>query len=93
MFPKPKRTLDRDAQEEVRNGPCVVCGKTPSDPNHVRSVGSGGGDERSNLMPLCRFHHCEWHTLGVTEMCIKYREIIQWLRDWGWEFKIEIFHH
>ena len=93
MFPKPKRIKDPGALEEVRNSPCIICGKTPSDPNHIRSVGSGGGDERWNIVPFCRVHHCEWHLRGVTEMILDYPQVMQWLIDWGWEFRIDIWHH
>lgn len=46
-----------------RRSPCLVCGKRPSDPAHVRSRGAGGRD-RGNVIPLCRDHHREQHQHG-----------------------------
>ena len=53
-----------------RTQPCIVgmCfGRT--EPHHVRSRGAGGDDIRGkgghgNVVPLCRTHHSEGHTIG-----------------------------
>lgn len=42
--------------------PCIVCGRGPSDPHHVKSRGAGGRDEHT--VPLDRQHHDELHTIG-----------------------------
>lgn len=53
--------------------PCAACGiRQGIDAHHVRTRGSGGGDELSNLISLCRVHHTEVHILGLTLMCKKY---------------------
>ncbi len=64
--------------ELVKNQPCKVCGKRPVDPHHIRSRGAGGGDELENLLPLCRQHHVEWHTIGGKSMTKKYDLPITW---------------
>lgn len=43
----------------------MVCGRGPVDPAHLRSRGSGGGDEATNVIPLCRFCHSEQHQMGL----------------------------
>lgn len=42
-----------------------------SDPHHVKSRGAGGPDAE-NLVPLCRAHHTEAHTVGITEFQLRY---------------------
>lgn len=47
-----------------RELPCCACGRrAPSEPAHVRSRGAGGKD-RGNVLPLCRTHHGDQHTMG-----------------------------
>jgi len=55
----------------VRDLPCLVCGAN-SDPHHVRTRGAGGKDN-ANLVPLCREHHQELHTIGVLTFEDKYK--------------------
>lgn len=50
--------------------PCLVCGQLPSDPHHVRTVGAGG--TWRDLVPLCRRHHTECHTVGVQTFTDRY---------------------
>jgi hypothetical protein len=54
----------------IRDCGCLVCG-THSDPHHVKSRGAGGKDER-NIVPLCRVHHTEGHTIGWKTFQKKY---------------------
>jgi len=48
--------------------PCCVCyggGASSgilSDPHHVKTKGAGGQDW--HLVPLCRFHHQQFHAMG-----------------------------
>jgi 5-methylcytosine-specific restriction endonuclease McrA len=63
----------------IRNSKCTVCKVVPCDPHHVKTRGSGGGDELSNLMPLCREHHIEIHKIGNSKMCEKYPSVYAWL--------------
>lgn len=51
---------------------CYICLR-PAENHHIRTRKSGGGDEKSNLIPLCRKHHTEIHTIGVKSMTKKYK--------------------
>ena len=63
----------------VRQQKCLSCGKSPCDPHHVTTRGAGGKDTPSNLMPLCRVHHVEYHQIGPGKICEKYPKVIEWL--------------
>lgn len=43
------------------------------EPHHLVSVGAGGED-RNNEVPCCHKLHDEFHRLGLTEMCERYRK-------------------
>lgn len=56
----------------VRRQPCLVCGKTPSDPAHIRFaphgsgwryVGKGEKPDDKRAAPLCREHHDLQHSM------------------------------
>jgi hypothetical protein len=64
---KPIRLRDREHRKFVAAQPCVVCGRTPADPHHLRfaqprALGRKVSDEF--LVPLCRIHHDELHKRG-----------------------------
>jgi hypothetical protein len=64
---KPVRERDRDHLRFVAAQPCLVCGRTPSDPHHIkfaeqRSMGRRVSDRFS--VPICRLHHRELHRRG-----------------------------
>jgi len=48
--------------EYIRKQPCVVCGHTLTQAHHVKTVGSGGGDEW--VIPLCIPCHQMIHMIG-----------------------------
>ena len=81
MFHKPKRYRNESNLDLIRAMPCAVCGATPSDPDHLKTVGAGGGDELSNLTPLCRRHHTERHAIGVKTFYDKYGDKIRVFRE------------
>jgi hypothetical protein len=65
--PEPRRIRDREHVRFVTKQPCLVCGRTPSDPHHVRfaqrrALGRKVSDEFT--VPLCRGHHREVHHCG-----------------------------
>lgn len=80
-FPKPARKQDRSVIDQVKESPCCACGAQNVDAHHIKSVGSGGGDEFNNLLPLCRQHHTEVHALGLLQMCNKYPRILAYIRE------------
>jgi len=66
-FPEPRRIRDRDHIRHVIKQPCLICGRRPSDPHHLRFVQSRAlGRKVSDefTVPLCRTHHREVHRYG-----------------------------
>jgi hypothetical protein len=66
-FPEPRRIRDRDHIRHVIKQPCLICGRRPSDPHHLRFVQSRAlGRKVSDefTVPLCRGHHREVHRSG-----------------------------
>ena len=66
-FPEPRRVRDKDHLRFVANQPCLICGRKPSDPHHLRvaqarALGRKPSDEFT--VPLCRGHHRELHRHG-----------------------------
>ncbi|MGB6285690.1 MAG: ERF family protein, partial [Xanthobacteraceae bacterium] len=66
-FPEPRRIRDRDHIRHVIKQACLICGRRPSDPHHLRFVQSRAlGRKVSDefTVPLCRAHHREVHRCG-----------------------------
>ena len=66
-FPEPRRVRDKDHLRFVANQPCLICGRKPADPHHLRvaqarALGRKPSDEFT--VPLCRGHHRELHRHG-----------------------------
>jgi ERF superfamily len=66
-FPEPRRVRDKDHLRFVANQPCLICGRKPSDPHHLRvaqarALGRKPSDEFT--VPLCRGHHRALHRHG-----------------------------
>jgi hypothetical protein len=66
-FPEPRRIRDRDHIRHVMKQSCLICGRRPSDPHHLRlaqsrALGRKVSDEFT--VPLCRTHHREIHHCG-----------------------------
>ena len=65
--PEPRRIRDREHVRFVAKQPCLICGRLPSDPHHLRfaqhpALGRKVSDEFT--VPLCRGHHREVHRCG-----------------------------
>jgi hypothetical protein len=61
---EPKRLRDKAHLKFVASQPCLVCGRQPSDPHHLRfaqprALGMKVSDEFT--VPLCRGHHRQLH--------------------------------
>jgi hypothetical protein len=61
---EPRRYRDRAHLEFVASLPCLICGRRPCDPHHLRfaqrrALGRRVSDEFT--VPLCRLHHREAH--------------------------------
>jgi len=64
---EPKRLRDKEHLKFVALQPCLVCGRQPSDPHHLRfaqarAIGLKVSDEFT--VPLCRGHHRQLHQTG-----------------------------
>ena len=64
---KPVPERDRNQLRFVAAQPCLVCGRTPSDPHHIkfaeqRAMGRKVSDRFT--VPICRLHHRELHRRG-----------------------------
>jgi len=64
---EPKRLRDKAHLRFVASKPCIVCGRQPSDPHHLRfaqlrALGLKVSDEFT--VPLCRGHHRQLHQAG-----------------------------
>ena len=67
---EPKRLRDKVHLKFVASQPCLVCGRQPSDPHHLRfaqprALGLKVSDEFT--VPLCRGHHRQLHQTGNEE--------------------------
>jgi hypothetical protein len=66
-LPEPRRLRDRVHLRFVAKQPCLICGRQPSDPHHLRFAQARGlGQKVSDefAVPLCRAHHRELHRAG-----------------------------
>jgi len=65
-----KRLRDKAHLKFVAKQPCLICGRQPSDPHHLRfaqprAIGLKVSDEFT--VPLCRGHHRQLHQVGNEE--------------------------
>jgi hypothetical protein len=65
--PAPRRYRNKVHLRYVARQPCLLCGRKPSDPHHLRfmqprALGRKASDEFS--VPLCRIHHRLVHRVG-----------------------------
>jgi hypothetical protein len=63
----PRRYRNREHLRFVMQQPCLICGRKPSDPHHLRymqprALGRKASDEFA--VPLCRVHHRAAHRAG-----------------------------
>jgi ERF superfamily len=78
VISKPVRERDREHLKFVASQPCLICGRTPSDPHHIkfaeqRAMGRKVGDRFT--VPICRLHHRELHRKGNERAWWAKREI------------------
>jgi hypothetical protein len=64
---EPKRLRNKAHLRFVASQPCLICGRQPSDPHHLRfaqprAIGLKVSDEFT--VPLCRGHHRQLHQAG-----------------------------
>src|SRR5271170_7973703 len=61
------RLRDKEHRKFVSRQPCIVCGRSPAEPHHLRfaqprALGRKVSDEFT--VPICRLHHRELHRSG-----------------------------
>lgn len=74
---------NKKLEAKIAEQPCAACGVEPSgDSHHILTVGSHPhlADKAFNMIPLCRGHHTEVHSIGLTEFVNKYCLISELLR-------------
>jgi hypothetical protein len=67
VCPEPRRVRDRDHIRHVIKQTCLICGRRPSDPHHLRFAQSRALSRKVSdefTVPLCRTHHREIHRSG-----------------------------
>jgi Rad52/22 family double-strand break repair protein len=67
VIAEPRRLRDKAHLKFVASQPCLICGRQPSDPHHLRfaqprAIGLKVSDEFT--VPLCRGHHRQVHQVG-----------------------------
>lgn len=68
---------------------CIICGEKNVDIHHIKTRKEGGPDERWNLVPLCRSHHSEAHSMGVKSFADKYIMFRAFLLFFNWQQNIQ----
>src|SRR5713226_8671392 len=66
-LPETKRLRDKQHLRFVAKQPCLVCGREPCDPHHLRFAQQRGLAQKVSdefTVPLCRAHHRELHRAG-----------------------------
>ena len=90
------RIINKELLKTYKATRCVHCGnKMGVVGHHIRSVGSGGGDVKENLIPLCCVHHIEIHKKGLNYMCEKNTMTKYFILELGWywdDFNKTVLH-
>ena len=78
VHPESRRIRDKDHLRFVSTQPCLICGRTPADPHHLRfaqsrALGRKVSDEW--VVALCRGHHREVHRSGDETAWWRHRAI------------------
>jgi hypothetical protein len=63
----PRRYRNREHLRYVMQQPCLICGRKPSDPHHLRYMQPRALDRKASdefAVPLCRVHHRAAHRVG-----------------------------
>lgn len=68
------KIIDEAYLAYVRKLPCLVCGYTPCDPDHLKARGWREAKRNDySCIPLCRRHHTERGQYGDTKFCATYQ--------------------
>jgi hypothetical protein len=75
---KPIRLRDKEHRKFVSMQPCLVCGRAPADPHHLRFAQPRAMSRKVSdefTVPVCRLHHRELHTHGDEKLFWKKNNI------------------
>lgn len=82
-----KQILPAKLKKRIRYLGCLVCGNQRVDLDHIRTRGAGNGDYILknkkliiNIIPECRAHHIERHTIGLKRFRKKYHRIDEYIK-------------
>lgn len=82
--PKHKKDIDFEFKSKIRELPCIVCGAPPpSTVSHIKTRGSGGGDDAWNIVPKCGTCHREWED-NKSMFLLKHSGFAKHLTELGW---------
>lgn len=90
-FPKKRfvgiaaKHLAKEKQKFLTMDPCLICGRSPSELDHISTQGASGPDEPFNLWALCHKHHVERHKAGILTLIHRYPGLLLELKAKGWE--------
>lgn len=77
----------KELEDFLRQQPCLACQENKIiEIHHVKTRGSGGGDDPWNVIPLCQKCHKEWHDNGRITFVKKYSHVLKYLQTLGWQF-------
>jgi hypothetical protein len=68
---KQKTFRSKSYLQFIRSQPCIICGKK-SEAHHSETGGMGIKASDLTAIPLCRFHHTQWHTIGRQTFLSRY---------------------
>ncbi len=70
----------------MADGNCQACEEYGRlDKHHLKTRGSGGSDDDSNLIQLCRSCHQSIHYSGSTKFIKRFPKLQEILKDKGWK--------
>lgn len=76
---------DANFLARIRQLPCLVCAAPPPNTvSHIKTRGSGGGDDWFNCVPKCWRCHCKWESMSAWEFCEEHPHFKEYLKDLGW---------
>lgn len=73
------------------NEPCICCGHELDGEvcyHHLftRKAYPNHAEKKWNMIPVCLSHHSEFHNKGITYMAVKYKTVMEWLKNNQWFF-------
>ena len=64
---------DKTLAKLYKGNPCIIC-KNPGEGDHILAYkGHGNLDVPENIWPLCRWHHIQKHSMGLSRFAEKYK--------------------